>query len=315
MCSHIACLVWSRMILRQRRRITRALIAILLGTACISAVQIARKALRAKRTERLAVSIKNCRGNVYYDWETDADGNVMNEGLLIRWSRTPPGPRFLREVFGENLFARLTSVDFDMSRANSMGLTHLGELPDLKHLTFWSGRFGEADARRIAPLYNLETLRFFEIEMSNDTLREIGCLGNLRILMLSGRAVSDDGLVHLGTLRRLEVLHLSGTQVTGKEIGSLHELSRLKTLRLDSSAVDDRWLCNFAELVALRSLSLQYTHVTDAGIPALKRLKFLEELNLCYSFVTPRGISGLEEALPRCHIYANDRRPGAIGEE
>lgn len=303
------------MILRQRRRIILALKAVLLGTACIPAVWFAGEVVQAKRTERLAVCIKNCGGNVYYDWETDADGNVIDEGLLIRWSRTPPAPRFLRLVFGENLFAKLTCVDFDMSRANAMQLAYLVELPDVKHLSFWSGRFEEADARHIAPLCNVETLRFCEVEISDETLREFGSLRNLRILILSGRRVSDDGVAHLGSLRGLEVLQLTGTQVTGKGFGSLHALSRLTTLRLDSTAVEDRGLCNFANLVALRSLSLEFTHVTDAGIPELKRLKSLEELNLCYSFVTPRGISELKEALPHCHIYANDCRPGPIGEE
>jgi hypothetical protein len=151
----------------------------------------------------------------------------------------PSRPKWLRKLLGDDFFTNVSSVGFcdgaviddDLGRileglthlrvlslvqtkVTDAGLTHLRQLPDLRHL----------ELRRTDII----------TDVGPEHLRE---LTELRYLWLDGTKITDAGLEHLQELTQLRYLNLSGTQVTDVGLEHLRGLEQLRWLYLSNTQV------------------------------------------------------------------------------
>jgi hypothetical protein len=146
-----------------------------------------------KCKEREAVeSLVKLGGGVWYDYQ-------FNSGRLSV-AAEPPGPSWLRQLLGENLFYSVDSAY--LVRPNWGEPAINGTITDAA----------------LACLHDLP---------------------DLRTLSLSHTKITDAALVHVKGLTRLENLSLDRTDVTGAGLENLTGLPRLETLGLAGSHVTD----------------------------------------------------------------------------
>jgi Leucine Rich repeat len=187
------------------------------------------KKMEQKRKEREAVTaIVNLGGGVRYDYQ--------KLGTLAARNAEPTGPRWLRNLLGENFFSEVKNAWF--TRASSSRTVMTGDVTD-------------ADIANLKDFPQLTTLN------------------------LSDTKITDDGLIQLKTLSQLKVLFLDGTEITGAGLGNLEGLTLLEDVSLTNSKVTDSALAHIGGFAQLQSLSVAGTKVTDAGLPHLKRLSHL----------------------------------------
>jgi Leucine-rich repeat (LRR) protein len=131
---------------------------------------------------------------------------------------SPPGPDWLRKLFGENLFSEVNAVHF-------------------------LGRSAIVDGAGS--------------DVTDDGLVNLNALPTLQMLGLSlTPKVTDAGLANLRGLTRLNWLALNGTKVTDAGLMNLRGLTRLEHLFLGGNNITDGGLENLKELTQLRELSL-----------------------------------------------------------
>ena len=153
--------------------------------------------MKAARKQREAVEEVQKASQVVFDHELGPDG---------RWiaGATPPGPPWLRNLLGDDLFTDAVWVSSPNAQINDAVLAHLEELTALQGLDLDHARITDAG------------------------LRHIEGLSQLQQLSLTDPRVGDAGMVHLGGLRQLRVLHLDCTDVGDAGMKCLKGLTQLR---------------------------------------------------------------------------------------
>ena len=140
-----------------------------------------------KSRERVAVAmIKSLGGFVLYDWE-NAD------------SEEPPGPAWLRKLFGDDFFARVLWSDINGHKVNDGSLVYLESLADLEFVDL-SGA----------------------MQITDNGLAHLKALSRLRVLVL-GAGVTDKGVGHLKELTKLRELIIGDSSVTDTGVAELQK--------------------------------------------------------------------------------------------
>jgi len=168
-------------------------------------------------------------------------------GIIIAPPPAPPGPRWLRKVLGDDLFANVTRVDLSRSEISDAGLEHLKGLAHVRDLVLHDTAVTDAGLEHLKGLTHLRSLYLDDTKVTDTGLQHLQGLTDLEILSLRVTTVGDAGLEHLKGMRRLRKLLLAGTNVS--DVG----LEHLKGL------------------TELRSLYLAGTNVTQAGAKNLQR--------------------------------------------
>ena len=146
--------------------------------------------MNAARRQRETVEwIKNAGGEVVYDYEFDPPGPCYTPGAK------PPGPAWLRNLLGDDVFADVTAAAGGLKVVDA-GLERLKGLPQLKYLGLHGTKVSDAG------------------------LEHLKGLTQLRLLDLDGTQVSDAGLEHLKGLTQLRNLRLDGTRVERRRAGT-----------------------------------------------------------------------------------------------
>jgi internalin A len=303
---------------RKRRWFQYSLRSVLIFTViCAVAAGWLGKTIERKRQEREAVAaIIKSGGRVWYDYQIE--------------HAEPRGPKWLRNLFGENLFSEVDGAvlengrDVELAQMRQMeGLTKV-KTP-VSHKTDVS-----AGLVNLKGLAHLESLYLRETNFNHSGLSNVEGSTQLRQLLLGGTNITDAGLVHLQSLRQLQeldlwdtditdaglaslrglaqlrYLNLVGTGITDSGLVNLKELTRLKTLDLANTSVGDVGLTYLKSLPDLQDLYLGETSVTDAGLVSLKGLTKLQHLNLPFDKVTDAAVKDLSKSLPNCTILRPD---------
>jgi Leucine-rich repeat (LRR) protein len=215
------------------------LLAVLLASIGMSWVAV--RMQRARREREAVAAIVKLGGRVWYDYQLQQQDWDPSPGT------DPPGPVWLRNLLGENVFASVVGVDLYGSPIRDADLGHLKGLTQLKFLGL--NRTNVSDA-------GIERLRG---------------LTQLKALSLWGTQVTDAGLVHLKGLTQLQLLDLGMTRVTDAGLEHLKGQAKLRTFYLPCTQVTDAGLEHLKGMKQLRLLDSSRTKVTDEGVKRLRQ--------------------------------------------
>jgi hypothetical protein len=145
---------------------------------------LAVKMQQARKQREAVEAIQKLGGEVKYDYQ---ETTILNP--------QPPGPAWLRKLFGDDFFATVTSVRLS-SDAN---------LGDLKGLT------------------DVRALFLSNIWVTDAGLENLTGMTQLITLFLDDTQVTDAGLEHLKGLTQLQMLYVGNTQVTEAGVTKLRQ--------------------------------------------------------------------------------------------
>ena len=138
---------------------------------------------QAKKQREAVEAIERLLGSVWYDYQ-DRDGEL-------------PGPTWLRDLLGDDFFARVVGVNLGSAQVTDTDLKHIITLSQLRRLDLGSKPITDA---------GLEHLRG---------------LSQLRVLILTGTRITDAGLKYLTKLAQLQEICVHSTQLTDQTINQL----------------------------------------------------------------------------------------------
>ena len=248
------------------------LLMLVVAVAC-SWLAVARE--RARKQRETVAEIGNAGGDVFYDYQLDASGDEILGAI-------PPGPPWLRELMGGDIFDSVALVDLADLEVGDARLQHLKENLD--------------------GLPRLQELDLGHTKVSDAGLKLLEGLARLQQLDLEGTKVGDAGLAHLKGLTQLQRLNLCNTAVSDAGLAYLSGLKKLRRLDLCGTKISDAGLVHIRALTELQSLGLSDSTVSDVGLERLKGLTQLQELGLGFTDVSDAGMSRFRRAAPRCTI-------------
>lgn len=201
----------------------------------------------------------------------------------------------------ESLFAILQEdIDLDC-------LTEMGNLRQLKRLTWVGGRVDSVVLERIAANQHLEELWLSDFEPGDGFSQALESLTQLKSLFLqqnhkfklSGLA---DHLLKMPQLRNWPVLR----EVDAQTLERITETSRIERLNIQAVAADvtQVHLGRLAQMKSLRQLELSHVPVDDDWLSSLSGMRQLEKLDLFATHVTGRGFAQLDlPELREVHLW------------
>jgi Leucine-rich repeat (LRR) protein len=197
---------------------------------------------RVRKQRQAVEEIRKAGGMVAHSniYQLDPSGNRI-------LGAPPPGPAWLCELLGYDLFGNVTLVQLSNSQVSDATLKHLKALTQLQELDLIGTKISDAGLENLKGLTQLQELH------------------------LNGTNVTDAGLENLEGLTRLQLLDLSGTNVGDAGLKHLKGLTRLRQLILIGTRLSDAGLEHLKGLAQLQWLILSATKVSDAGVKELQR--------------------------------------------
>ncbi len=237
-------------------RLMRFSLRVFLVVIVLLAVVLGLGSLRIRKQRQFVSTLQQMGGYVEYAHEVPPDMLVDVGGELS--APEPPGPVWLRNLIGDELFFSVRSVHLPTDASDD-------------------------DVTSLKPLDTVEELWARSQGVSDDGLAMLAKYKRVRRLDLEGAMVTDRGVKHLLGLPNLESLDLSETQITDEALATLGTLKQLRHLDLSLTTVTDEGLSHLTNLSNLESLRLNGTYATDEKLKALRSLMPAAEI-LC---VTP----------------------------
>lgn len=234
-----------------------------------------------------------------YNWDRRSSFRVAD--------RDPPGPEWMRKLFGTNVMSSLALVHGSRDTTDTDLAAWTSACHEVK--TMWLPRTNVTDAgmRSLEKCVKLEDIDLSFTAITDDGLRQIARIRTLRSLKLTNTRISDQGMECLRNLRLLNELHLAGTQITSKGIECIRECHNLVYLDISRTRVDGNASRELKGLASLRNLLLDDTLFDDDGVRSLKDLKELQILSLSGTNITEACFESLE-GLPKLEgvrLYRN----------
>ncbi len=296
---------------------------------------------RAQIQRRIAMSLASVGVECFYDYESapviapepmHGPWPGLSEDNLgscpLKSSMRPPGPAWLRSVFGTDFFSDIVGADASGDR----GLTMLTLLPRLRVLRIrdqlqpaWEqncigstpdagGMDGELSDAGLAPIRDLKHLQQLIIEVSDEyserltdaALEPIRHLAELRLLRIRCPQIGDVGLEPLSALGELRQLWLECPQVNGSFLRDIRPLTKLVELAFFRVRLTDTYLEHIQSLHNLERLYLAQTGITDAGLMYLEDLIQLQYLDVTSCPVSDAGLAHLGKLANLRVLVLND---------
>lgn len=286
----------------RRRLIPRFGIRWLLVFALIASVffaWFARCCDRAKRETQLLDDIAAFNPGVTFNYEK----NRMPGDPAV----PPPGPEFLRDRFGDNLFAYVDSLTIHFnSSTNAIPQDDvIDKIGGFRQLEVLSIRF--SDAQDLSPIASIRTIE--ELDLILNEFSDYSCLQqlpNLKKLSIGHPYVQIEDWTWLGEIESLESLDLSSSRIN--KLPSLLKLKNLEFLdlkncsRLESTApVAD--LKNLTRLSIGKGTPLQILDMVDQ----LPNLEFLDLQPYKQDKLSVAEIEGIRRRFPHAKVtYSHD---------
>jgi len=189
---------------------------------------------RVQRQREAVTRILNLGGAVRFDYQkaTKDRANAFDP------SAPPPGPRWLRDAVGKEIFQDVVMVDLKGKPITDRDLEELNRLPKLENLNLGKTQVTSVGMIHLASMKNLKYLSLWDTQVDDDGLRHLAGLTKLQALILDGTQVTDAGLKHLETLVGLdEWLGLTGTKVTDSGLEHLKGLTKLRQVNVRMTQV------------------------------------------------------------------------------
>ncbi|GAA4430919.1 hypothetical protein GCM10023155_24090 [Bremerella cremea] len=251
--------------------------------ACVLLGGIGRYYVRMLQQEAVAESMANLGGRVYYEHEF-----ALTRELLLQ---DPPGPSWLRDLFGENLFATLHSAEVSARTGEEdravEALHLLEQLPDLQTLDLVEVPLGRSEVEVLVALPKLRQLTISDCPISDENWQRLMASRSLEIVSLSYKDLHPAkiaSLRSLPSLRELEIwTHRNDPASVEAIFRELQTLQQLKSLALRTIPIDNKQMVAIAQLKELRSLDIKWelqSRFDDEGFAALESLRHLTHIKL-----------------------------------
>jgi len=267
--------------------------------------------------DRVVDEILAADGTVIYPHqETHSSGS----GISKNSNKPAPGPKWLRESLGENIFARVHCVwltngpfndelvaqlprlrELEIVILNSSSLTDrsidsLLQVSRLKELTLDADQMSPQGLNRLSSHPTLRSLTLFGRLASPGHLRQLKPWPSLEQLTLYTTMANDEDISEIASSKNLKILNLSYLPaVTLHDPNLLAKLKQLEELSVPGGGINDLSLANIARQTELRKLDLSQTKITDVGLSSLTPLTKLKSLNVSKTQVTAQGLQALAE--------------------
>jgi hypothetical protein len=265
---------------------------------------------KASEQAKAVEALRKLDGDVAYDYEFDFTDHLP---LSPRPNAQATAPLVLRDMLGEDFFARIVTANvsqpivFDLGLPQpgdslknerddppiDAGLECLSKLPELKVLYLEGSVVTDAGLESLRELTQLLELDLDRTQITDRGLEHVEGMPRLKVLLLDFDRITDAGMKHVQSLSELRELGLSGTSITNGGLEHLRGLNQLQVLGLGSTSVSDAGLEHLAGLTQLQHLDLARTKVTDAGLAIIARQHpQLRELSVFGSQVTGDEMNG-----------------------
>ena len=305
---------------------------ILLGIVAIGLAYVANLRQRVLHQRRIVAIIGQAGSTVGYDYEyglgdtldyeitldldQHTDRRELKDGSIERTITTsqgeqfihinrPPGPKFLRQFLGDDVFARVESVEpswslADPYRTKTYDPRILLELPDLKVLLLSGSIINDESLRIVAQIPQLRVLSLADVKPGSVTrqgLEELAAAKNLESLALNGDWTTNEVVTGIRPLRNLKSLfvssapHLSSGVFTN--VAEMPELCDLQIYR--APQLSDEGAENLARLRKLRVFIAVQSELTDVTLSHLAKLPNMELLDVANSDVSDAGMQHVAE--------------------
>jgi Leucine-rich repeat (LRR) protein len=259
----------------------------------------------------LVQRIRNAGGFVEYDYQSNYDAPQT-------WSEESPGPRWLKNLLGDDLFHNVTGVNTRGATADSALLKEFEKFPHLQFIFIDPQQSNDEILKSWQDLSDLRDVGLSEWPVQTDRhetpsavtdagLQHLNRMSNLEQLWIGGSQVSDAGLEQIAaTHPRLKALSLNSTKITDKGLASLEKLPNLTVLQLMHTDITDAGLAHVATLSRLEYLLLSNTNISDQGLEFVKDLRQLKLLNVQDTKISDTGLKNLQD-LTKLEVLALGR--------
>lgn len=214
--------------IKPKRRWFRFSMRTLLIVMTLLCVGIGWKMNQVRNLRRAVAEAQRLGATISYFHELDATTSPAE----------PPGPKWLRRIFGDDFFEEVDQIQIYNDQANDDTLALIAKLPRIRSLIVRSNAFTDKGLASLAGASELETL---ELTSANVTASGYANLKGLRKLMsISFRknpTVEDSWLTEIAKLTQVHYLYLTCPQFTDAGLVHLQTASGLRELDLRGSGV------------------------------------------------------------------------------
>jgi hypothetical protein len=280
-------------------RLFRFRLRSLLLLVLLAAIGLGVPLYRAEQRRRTAAHLTDLGATLVYDYQLDEFNNQIPNA-------TPPGPKWVQQVFGPDLLASVRLVWWHSDKGPSISDTDLRQLihhPRLKSLLLPKSPLITNDGlHSVSQLTDLEGLVLDNLPQTTDAaLESLARLNKLQNFVATRMPWNGSGFARFPN-KSLEWLNLSDCAITNEGLLEISRITSLRTLELQRTQISDPGLVHLASLANLETLDLWGNNVTDAGIQHLVRLSNLKRLILMDTTVTKDSADALSRGLPNCRM-------------
>jgi hypothetical protein len=141
---------------------------------------------------------------------------------------------WMRNLFGDDYFYKVWSIEINESDLTKIDLTPLGDLEYLDDLYIHNSQITDEEYEQIIRLPKLVSLSLDGSNITDEMLARINYIKNfqpkLELLSLENTKISDAGIAFLKYYKKLKWLYLDNTKITDAGLVYLKEFNGLKKL-------------------------------------------------------------------------------------
>jgi hypothetical protein len=278
---------------KPRRRWLRFSLRFLLLFVVVVAVPLGWKMNRVHHQRLVLAEVKKLNGQVLFDYQVTPPPQYE-----------PPGPRWLKNLVGDDVFTNVHSITIDNPRATDDTLASIVTLPRLEGVKIVSDGVSDTGLLHFARAKDLTALEIGSRKLTDAGLATLTGLKRLNklSLVLWEPKNTDAGLSHIAELAHLEMLTIDARNVSSDALARIVKLPKLIVLFIDSPFITDADLELMVTARELVHLHLRDTNITDLGLTHLEKMTSLGWVNLSGTKVTAQGAAQLRNALPKCTV-------------
>jgi len=230
------------------------------------------------RNQRLVVAeLSSVGGLVIYNYQWQQ-----------RSRQEPPGPKWLRALLGDDIFANVSEVDIRHDHVDEQTLARVATLPAVLTVMIQSGQISDGGLAHLAKMNTLQQVDLYSSGLSDASVAQLSKIKGLKYLTVESPQITDVGLESIAKLKKLEHLRIRADRVTGDGLAQIATLPNLTNLTLDSE------------------------HLSDAALMHLHPAPKLKVISFHHGKLTKGGLERLCEALPDCKVWAPQIRDGRM---
>jgi hypothetical protein len=180
---------WSRF------RVRFLLLLVLLLVAIIG-IALGWKANRVRNQRNVVAAMNELEAQVTYDYQELHQAE-------------PPGPKWLRNIVGDDFFAEVVHIQIVNDRAPDDIVAKIAKLPNLRGLFLNSDGLTDNGLDHLSRSKTIDSLGFGSSTVTDVGLGHLKKMAQLKELSIARAEITDAGLVHLHGMRRLSWMQLS----------------------------------------------------------------------------------------------------------